>query len=167
MENLYKTDYTQWLSQQRELLAQRQFHKLNIENLLEAMELRKGDMANELGSHLKILLIHLLNSDYQKRILKDPWVEDKVIHIWLSSINNPRVEIEHHIDKNPCPISRTEEVLAEVYPKAKKEAIKELNGYIKIESKRLNKKSFPDECPWTYDQVTDRDWLPGDRVMEE
>ncbi len=165
MENLYKTDYTQWLSQQRELLTQRQFHKLDIENLLEAMGLRMGDMANELGSHLKILLIHLLNYDYQKRILKDPWVEDKVLHIWLSSIN--RVEIEHHIDKNPSLIPRTEEVLAEVYPKAKKEAIKELNRYIKIESKRLNKKSFPDECPWTYDQVTDSDWLPGDRVMKK
>lgn len=46
-----------------------------------------GDMANELGSHLKILLIHRLQYDYQKRILKDPWVEEKVLHIWLSSIN--------------------------------------------------------------------------------
>ncbi|WP_422136162.1 MULTISPECIES: DUF29 domain-containing protein [unclassified Endozoicomonas] len=162
MENLYKTDYTQWLSKQRELLAQRQFDQLDIDNLLEAMERRMGDEVKELRSHLVILLVHLLKYDYQKRILKDPWVEDKVIQSWMPSISNPRKQIELHVEEYPHLSNRFDESLEKAYPKAKRYAIEELNRYIRINSKRLNKKSFPDQCPWSYEQVTQMGWLPDD-----
>ncbi|WOG27983.1 DUF29 domain-containing protein [Endozoicomonas sp. 8E] len=162
MSNLYKTDYTQWLSQQRELLAQRQFDQLDIDNLLEAMDSEMGDNTRELGSHFKILLIHLLKYDHQKRVLQDHWVEDKVLHTWVPSINNARVEIEDILTQNPCLQSSTEAIMDDVYPKAKKSAIEELNRYIKIKSKRLNKNSFPKECPWSFEQATKKNWLPGD-----
>ncbi|WP_422473198.1 DUF29 domain-containing protein [Endozoicomonas sp. ALB032] len=162
MSNLYKTDYTAWLGQQRELLAKRQFDQLDIDNLLEAMERRMGDEVKELRAHLVVLLVHLLKYDYQKRILKDPWVEDKVLYTWIPSINNPRREIELHVEENPCLQPNAEEIMANVYPKAKRDAIDELNRYIKIKSKRLNKNSFPKECPWSFEQATKKNWLPGD-----
>ncbi|WP_422136506.1 DUF29 domain-containing protein [Endozoicomonas sp. ALD040] len=160
MSSLYKTDYTQWLTQQRELLAQRQFDKLDIDNLLEAMEQRMGDTKKELRSYLRTLLIHLLKYAYQKLVLKDSWVEDKVLYTWIPSINNPRVDIKDHIKENPCLQPKIDEVLAEAYSQAKKEAVKQMNKYIKIESKRLNKSGFPEYCPWTFEKIMDDDWLP-------
>ncbi|WP_257287165.1 DUF29 domain-containing protein, partial [Endozoicomonas sp. SESOKO2] len=70
MDNLYKTDYTRWLGQQRELLENRQFDKLDIDNLLEAMDSEMGDTTNELRSHLRILLIHL---PIAERVLPATW----------------------------------------------------------------------------------------------
>ncbi|WP_422474277.1 DUF29 domain-containing protein [Endozoicomonas sp. ALB032] len=162
MENLYETDYTQWLGQQRELLAQGQFDQLDVPNLLEAIDIQMGNIADELGSHLIILLVHLLKYDYQKQVLKDPWVKDKVIHTWMPSINNSRTRIGRHIQKNPCLQPKVNDLLAEVYPHAKKDAIKQMNHYIRTEASRLNKDSFPEQCPWTFEQITDDDWLPGD-----
>ncbi|WP_257280637.1 DUF29 domain-containing protein [Endozoicomonas sp. ISHI1] len=162
MDNLYKTDYTRWLGQQRELLENRQFDKLDIDNLLEAMDSEMGDTSNELRSHLRILLIHLLKYDYQKRVLKDPWVEDKVIYTWIPSINNPRGEIKEHLKRNPSLDPMTDEILSEAYYSAKPRATLELNKHIRIKEKRLNKNSFPEQCPWSFEQVTDDDWLPGD-----
>ncbi|WP_257280254.1 DUF29 domain-containing protein [Endozoicomonas sp. ISHI1] len=160
MENLYKTDYTQWLGQQRELLANGQFDQLDIPNLLEAMDSEMGDTTNELRSHLRVLLLHLLKYDYQKRILKDSWVEDKVIHTWMPSIYNSRMEIKEHMKRNLSLEPKTDEILSEAYLTAKRNAIKELNKFIRIENKRLNKNSIPDECLWTFEKITDDDWLP-------
>ncbi|WP_257282228.1 DUF29 domain-containing protein [Endozoicomonas sp. ISHI1] len=160
MENLYKSDFTQWLGQQRDLLAQGQFDQLDIPNLLEAMEIRMGDPVKELRSHLVILLVHLLKYDYQKRVLKDPWVENKVIHTWMPSINNPRREIELHIKENPGLSHQFEESVRKAYFYAKRDAIKELNRHIRSENNRLNKNSFPEQCSWTFEQITDSDWLP-------
>ncbi|WOG27186.1 DUF29 domain-containing protein [Endozoicomonas sp. 8E] len=162
MENLYETDYNRWLGQQRDLLAQGQFDQLDIPNLLEVMDSEMGDNTRELGFHILILLVHLLKYDYQKRVLQDPWVEDRVIYTWLPSINNPRREIERHMKKNPSLEPMVNDILAEVYPTAKRDAIKELNKHIRIENKRLHKDSFPDQCPWTFEQMTDDDWLPDD-----
>lgn len=162
MKSLYETDYHQWLGQQRELLAAKQFDQLDIDNLLEALEHEMGNDVRELRSHLVILLVHLLKYDYQNRILKDPWVEDKVLQSWIPSINNPRDEIDLHVEENPYLSNYFQESLEKAYVKAKKSAMEELNRYIKTESKRLNKNSFPKKCPWSYEQVTERGWLPGD-----
>ncbi|WP_257281685.1 MULTISPECIES: DUF29 domain-containing protein [unclassified Endozoicomonas] len=160
MKSLYDTDYHKWLRQQRDLLAQRQFDQLDIENLLGELELGIKDHIRELVSHLVILLVHLLKYDYQNRVLKDPWVKDKVLYTWMPSINNPRGEIEIHVEENPSLSSHFEESLEKAYPKAKRRAIDELNEYISIKAKRLNKNSFPEQCPWSYEQVMQRGWLP-------
>ena len=160
MENLYETNYPLWLSQQRDLLAAGNFEQLDIPNLLEAMEQRMGDAVNELESHLIVLLLHLLKYDYQVRVLQDPWVQDKVIHTWMPSIINPRNEINHLIRKNPHLKAKTGEALSEAYRHAKKSAIKELSKYIRLEKNKLNQNSLPAECPWTFEQIMNEDWLP-------
>ncbi|UYM14567.1 DUF29 domain-containing protein [Endozoicomonas euniceicola] len=160
MDNLYHTDYPEWLNQQRHLLANGQFDRLDIPNLLEAMEQRMGDAVNELESHLIILLLHLLKYDYQMRVLQDPWVQDKAIHTWIPSINNPRTEIELLTSKNPHLKNKTARALQAAYPRAKNKAVAELNKYIRSEKKRLNQNSFPEECPWSFERIVDDDWLP-------
>ncbi|WOG27426.1 DUF29 domain-containing protein [Endozoicomonas sp. 8E] len=162
MTDLYKTDYTAWLSQQRELLAQRQFHKLDIDNLLEAMDYEMGSTRDTLESHLSVLVLHLLKYDYQKRILKDLWVEDKVVQTWMPSIYNSRAAIEKQISKHPHLQPTIEELLAGAYSDACRQAVKQMNNYARSESQKLSKNSFPDQCPWTFEQITDDDWLPGD-----
>ncbi|WP_422136158.1 DUF29 domain-containing protein [Endozoicomonas sp. ALD040] len=160
MENLYKTDYTQWLSKQRELLAQRQFDQLDIDNLLEAMEYEMGNSIRAFDSHLTILLLHLLKYDYQKRVLKDPWVESMVAHLWVTSIGQSRVQINRHLKGDHCLESKADELITDVYQDAKKLAVKEMNQHARSESQKLDRSSFPDQCPWTFEQIMTEDWLP-------
>lgn len=160
MADLYRIDYHKWLGQQRELLARRQFEQLDIENLLEAMEYEMGNPAETLESYLSVLVLHLLKYDYQIRILKDPWIEDRVAHLWKVSVINARSKVKKQISKHPHLQSITGESLAEAYLDAKKDAVKEMNVHARSEAQRLNNNSFPKECPWTFDQIMTEDWLP-------
>ncbi|WP_257275717.1 MULTISPECIES: DUF29 domain-containing protein [unclassified Endozoicomonas] len=157
---LFDSDYYQWVQQQKKLLENRQFDQLDLDNLIEEVgEMGKSER-NSFESHLIILLLHLLKYDYQLRVLQDPWVQDKVIHTWLPSITNPRIEIKTLLRKSPYLNKIKDEALAEAYFYARKDAVQELNKYIRSEGKRLDKNSFPKECPWSFDQVMEINWLP-------
>lgn len=82
---------------------------------------------NSFESSLIILLLHLLKYDYQLRVLKDPWVRDKVIYIWLPSKTNPRIEIKTLLRKSPHLNKIKNEILVEAYSYARKDAVQELN----------------------------------------
>ncbi len=159
MENLYDTDYHLWLSQQRDLLAKRQFDQLDIENLLGELELGLNDHIRELRNLLTNLILHLLKCEYQTTVLKDG-CNMYFIHSWLTSIDNSRSEIESLIEENSCVRSKVDETLVEAYPKAKQRAIRGMNSYARSEAQRLNSSSFPDGCPWSFDQIMTEDWYP-------
>ncbi|WP_252179224.1 DUF29 domain-containing protein [Endozoicomonas sp. 4G] len=153
MNSLYETDYHQWLSQQREHLIQGQLDQLDVENLIEELEVGIKDHIRELKRHLINLLLHVLKWDYQEKVLKDPWVDVYVKHIWLPSIRNALRAIELLIEQNPCLKPQTDNVLKSAYPAAKRDAIDEMNKYARHENQKLNQNSFPGECPWNFEQV--------------
>lgn len=162
MDSLYKTDYTAWLGQQRELLAQRQFDQLDLDNLLEAMEYEMGNYVENLESHLVILVLHLLKYHYQTFVLNPQRLEPEYFRSWHDSISNARNDINDLIKKHPHLQPQQDEALANSYPKAKKRAIEQMNRFITNKRHLMNKNSFPKECPWTFEQITTEDWLPGE-----
>ncbi|WP_448215158.1 DUF29 domain-containing protein [Endozoicomonas sp. 2B-B] len=162
MTDLYRTDYHKWLGQQRDLLAQRQFDQLDIDNLLEAMELRMGDYADNLESHLVTLVLHLLKYHYQTFVINPNLYEPKTFRSWFISISNARNDISDLIKKHPHLQPRQDESLSNSYPKAKKRAIEQMNLFITNKRYLVNNNSFPDQCPWTFDQIMTEDWLPDD-----
>ncbi|WP_422135592.1 DUF29 domain-containing protein [Endozoicomonas sp. ALD040] len=160
MNNLYNTDYHQWLSQQVTLLKTQNFNQLDLENLIEDLELSIKQDLRVLDSHLVILILHLLKIDYQTSVLRDSIATERVLKGWVVSICNARRDIDKLIEKNHCLTAKIEEVLSEAYPDAKERAVKEMNIYASSETQRLNDSSFPPECPWSFEQIMTEDWYP-------
>lgn len=160
MDNLYKTDFYQWVQKQKQLLINRQFDQLDLENLIEEVEDMGKSEPRSLRSHLVTLLLHLLKYQYQTYQLEDRWVAEMVVHTWYPSIDNPRREIREVLQESPSLRSTTSELMSNAYKQAKIDAIKQMNRYIKQKSRKLNASSFPDVCPWTFEQIMEDDWLP-------
>lgn len=160
MKSLYEIDYYKWLEQQVFLLKNRDFEQLDLDNLLEELESSLMSCKRELRSYLNVLFLHLLKYHYQKTVLNDPWVEDRVAHLWLVSIINARSQIKLLLEENAHLKPVVAEIFPETYQMAKRAAIKEMNSHARSTAQRLNKDSFPDQCPWTFEQTMDDDWLP-------
>jgi hypothetical protein len=160
MENLYESDFYQWVQKQKKLLASRQFDQLDLENLIEEVEDMGKREPRSLESHLTTLLLHLLKYQYQTKVLEDKWIAEMVVHTWYPSMDNPRREIRKLLQDSPSLKSRASEVVVASYKDAKASAIKQMNQYIKQEDRKLTDRSFPEACPWTFDQVMEEDWLP-------
>ncbi|WP_252177746.1 DUF29 domain-containing protein [Endozoicomonas sp. 4G] len=143
MENLYKTDYYQWVKQQKELLINRQFDQLDLENLIEEVDDMGKHEPRSLTSHLKQLLMHLLKWHYQPEHQSRSWQDSIILH---------REDVEELLLENPSLNPK----LPELYSKAYKRAVA-----LAVKQTGLPAKTFPKECPWAYKQVMRDGWLPG------
>ena len=161
MENLYESDYHGWIIRQRELLKNNRLNELDIPNLLEAMAQEMGNNHHTLESHLKTLLLHLLKYQHQVQVINPVLPEPYNCREWFASIDRARDDIGSLFRKNPSLKRETDKAISEVYPNAKRIAIKEMNRYVQ-KHQQLNNRSFPSECPWTFDQIIEEDWLPCD-----
>ncbi|WP_422475573.1 DUF29 domain-containing protein [Endozoicomonas sp. ALB032] len=161
MENLYKSDYHGWIARQRELLKNNRLNELDIPNLLEAMEQEMGNNYHTLESHLKILLLHLLKYQHQVEVINPVLPEPYNCREWFASIDRARDDIRSLLRRNPSLKRETGVTLCEVYPSAKRMAIKEMNRYVQ-KHQQLDNNSYPPECPWIFEQVIEDDWLPCD-----
>lgn len=161
MNELYEKDYNLWIEKQKQFLLNKDFDKLDIENLIEELEDMGSSDYRALESYLSVLLLHLLKLDYQIKVLKDPWVEDSnIIYFWKTSVINSRLGILKRLKKQPSLKAKIDEAMKEAYEDAKEGAIEELNIHIKSKDLKLNDKSFPDLCPWKFETIMDEDWLP-------
>ncbi|WP_252179228.1 DUF29 domain-containing protein [Endozoicomonas sp. 4G] len=159
MNSLYETDYHQWLTNQVALLRNHDFDQLDLENLLEDLELGIKQDLRELESFLVNLILHLLKMDYQTTVLRDSVATERVIKGWAESVFNARYGVNKIIEKNHSLAPRIEDVLKDSYYEAKKKAIEAMNFYVNA-NQRLNESSFPDTCPWSYEQMMTDDWYP-------
>ncbi|WP_257291951.1 DUF29 domain-containing protein [Endozoicomonas sp. ONNA1] len=159
MTSLYHSDHHKWLSEQVSLLDNEEFDKLDIKNLVEELELNLMSDLRELGRRLKTLISHLLKMNYQTTVLKDA-CNNHFIKKWIGTIRRTREDIIDLIEKNPSLKNCIGEVMAEAYPKAKNQAIDEMNDYAHNAYDRLNKDSFPTQCPWNFEQIMETEWYP-------
>ncbi|WP_257292793.1 DUF29 domain-containing protein [Endozoicomonas sp. ONNA1] len=159
MQSLYERDFTQWLSQQRDLLANKRFEQLDLDNLLEALEYQVGNNLDSLESQLSRLIKHLLKYAYQKGVLQDPWV-DYMLAGWSDSIIDSREQITILLKKYPSLNPKINNVFIDIYTGAKNGAIKEMNKYSRVKKQKLTQASFPETCPWNLDKVREDDWYP-------
>ena len=159
MSGLYNTDYHQWLSQQRVLLKERRFTDLDIDNLLDAMEFHMGDVIHELESHLVILLLHLMKYQHQTYVINPQRHEPQDFRSWHESISNARRSITRLMRKNPSLKTRAAKAIEDSYPDAKEDAISQMNQYLPRQQ-WLDKNSFPQSCPWSFEQIIQTGFLP-------
>ena len=157
-KSLYETDYYQWVQKQKQLLANKQFDQLDLDNLIGEVEDMGSDI-NTLESRLIVLLLHLLKYDYQTKILNPAMPEPYNCRSWKGTIREQRMQISLLMDRKPHLKHEQDSVLLDAYPRGKKLAISAMNDYLP-RKQWLDSDSFPDNSPWSFEQIMREDWLP-------
>lgn len=141
-QTLYETDYYAWINQQLELLRSGQFHKADIQNLLDEIEDMSKKVKRELESRLNVLLVHLLKWQYQP---------DRRGASWEITIKSQRKEITALLSDSPSLKSKLVECISKAY--------KDATWYAHIET-GLPEEDFPPDCLWSFDQFMDVGFWP-------
>ena len=140
LEQLYDRDYHLWLELTTKLLKDRQFERLDLNNLIEEIETLGRSEKNRVISSLKLICQHLLKWQYQTERSKS----------WLKTIRRERNNLADYIEYLPSlkKFLETPEVLAKAYRRGRN-AIQETE----IEN-------FPQDCPFSLEEVLDLNYLP-------
>lgn len=141
-ENLYDTDFYRWTQQQAELLRTGRLNELDVSNILEEIESMGRSDYRAFESHLTILLMHLLKWLYQPKFQS---------RSWRNTIDEQRRQIDLLIQDSPSLKSKKDAAMATAYHRAIKGASRETG---------FPDETFPETCPWSYEEITEGDWLP-------
>jgi len=141
---LYTQDFYAWTQEQAARLEARQFDALDIVNLVDEVISLGASERRALGSHLIILVLHLLKWRYQPdgRLTS---------HSWSDSIRNARIQIDLLVETSPSLRPLLSGILTRYYPKARRLAADETH---------LALATFPEACPWSIDHLLDYDFFP-------
>jgi Domain of unknown function DUF29 len=141
-ETYYKDLYL-WGIEQIKLLKEKRFDELDIEHLIEEMEDMGRSQQHAIYSHQVNLIMHLLKWQYQSSIQSNSW---------RASIRNARIAMAKLIKENPSLRNSPVNNLVEIYLDARELAADETGLALKL---------FPIDCPYTIEQILDKDWLPA------
>ena len=141
---LYEQDFYRWTREQAALLETRQFDALDMANLVEEITSLGLSQKHALGRHLKNLVMHLLKWHYQPS-------GRQTGYSWRSSIYNARDDIAVILEDSPSLRREVPGLLTRRYPAARMLAQDETG---------LPLATFPQECPWTAEQILDDDFWP-------
>ena len=142
LKQLYEIDDSQWLGETVSLLRNHQFSQLDLEHLIEELEDLGKEKKNAVASLLEQVIRHLLLLQY--------WTKETEYNTinWQEEIYNFRTQLRRKITANLR--NYLEEELNYIYEDAL--------GFVKI--KTANTVIFPSQCPYSLEQLLDRDWLP-------
>jgi hypothetical protein len=139
---LYDQDFYAWTTEQAGLLRAGRLSEADVEHIAEEIESMGKSEKRELVSRLTVLLLHLLKWRYQ------PSRRGKS---WTASIANNRDQLEVHLADNPSLKSFIPVAMTQAYRYALRDAGAETD---------LDQSTFPQPCPWTYDEIMANDFWP-------
>lgn len=144
-KSLYDQDFQQWIEQTVQQLRDRSYGSVDWENVIEELDTLGRSERREVGSRLTLILIHLLKWQYQP--------EQRVYsgHIWMSTIDEQRDELQAILADSPSLKSYLLEVFAEKYATARRRAARQTGLAIA---------TFPEASPFTPEAALDPDFLP-------
>ena len=146
--DLYETDFYAWTQEQARLLRQRRWADLDLDNLIDEVESVGGSEKREIGSRLTVLLAHLLKWKYQPGHRGSSCT---------GTIFEQRGQLGAIIRTSPRLRASYEAQVHERFLSGRLLAAKETGIAFGL---------FPEECPWTPDQVLDMEFWPEDRNIE-
>jgi hypothetical protein len=138
----YDTDFYAWTQEQAELLRQGRLADIDLENLIEEIESLGRSERRSFRSALLLLTQHLLKWQYQP---------EKRSPSWQTTIRTQRRQIAMMLEDNPSFKAWIPEALAKGYADGRKDAADETG---------ISLPTFPETCPYPWEQLTDEDWLP-------
>ena len=145
---LYERDFYAWANEQASLLRAGRLAEADLENIAEEIESMARSEKRELTNRLKLLLTHLLKWRYQ------PTLRCKG---WSYTIEGQREDLADHLADNPSLKDKLPQALSSAYRKAIQTAVTETG---------FDSSAFPSACPWTYEQIMDAAFWPGDAMQE-
>ena len=141
LKQLYEIDDYLWIQETIKLLKEKQFNKLDLENLIEELDDLGKERKHQVESFLEQIIRHLLLLQY--------WSDEyeRNYRHWRSEIINFRTQINKRMTTNFKNHLQTN--LSEIYQQARK-YVKEKSGL----------HIFPQDCPYTLEQLCDENWFP-------
>ncbi|NEQ47453.1 MAG: DUF29 domain-containing protein [Leptolyngbya sp. SIOISBB] len=142
--SLYDRDFHLWTQHQIACLQKEQWAEVDVENLVEELADLGRSEQKELGSYLKVLLMHLLKWQYQS---------ERRTKSWAITIANGRDSIQDCLEDSPSLQRFLNEAdwVAKYYRRARRDAVKETE---------LSADTFPAVCPYTMAQILDPQFWP-------
>jgi hypothetical protein len=138
----YEQDLVLWYQHQIELLRERRFDQVDVENLIEELRIAMNKERRELASRLEVLLMHLLKCQFQHH---------RISGSWLGTLAEQRSAIADLFEDSPSLRPSLIHVAAKKYPAAVRRAMHEA---------RLAKAVFPESNPYSEGQLLDPDFVP-------
>ena len=138
----YARDFVLWVESQSELLREKQFQRLDLDNLIEELMGMASNRRHELQSRLEVLIMHLLKCEFQPQ-MRTP--------SWLSTIHTQRFAIELCLEESPSLHKLVDDYAQRRYASAVRHAMIETG---------LPKTAFPATNPYTPKQLLDPDFIP-------
>ena len=138
LATLYERDIALWSNLMAELLRQGQFDQLDLEHLIdEVIDLGRRER-DRLVSAVRLILHHLLKWQYQP---------ERRSRSWLKTIQRERINSQSYVEDTPS-LKRiqTQDWLHKIYTIARKDAALETE---------LPLNTFPEDCPYSWEQVFD------------
>lgn len=142
MTTRYDSDFYGWTQEQADLLRSGSLSELDTQNLLEEIESMGRSERRELESRLEVLLAHLLKWKYQ---------EGRRSRSWTLTIIGQRQKVSRCLKQSPSLKHKLNESLEAAYSDAIIAAERET---------QISRNVFPDNCPWTFEQIMDNDFYP-------
>lgn len=150
--NLYQTDYELWLEQQREAVEKRDSEALDWENLAENLKDLSTFPRNLLNDYLMMILLYLMKTAVQR----DTYL-DFNSH-WILNIARNRILIKKLIKQYPKTLnSYLQKAISPIY-----EEVLELL-LLEREWKRNKTYDYPKFCPFTIEEILDKNFFPNDQ----
>ena len=149
IQSLYETDFYAWTQEQAQLLKHREWNKLDLPNLIEEIESLGKQQRAELRNRLKVLLGHLLKWEYQV---------ERRSRSWLMTIRIQRRDTQELLSENPSLKPYLQEALQKIYESGRDLATGETN---------LPLKTFPENCPYTSEDIFSDQFYPGEPAMDD
>ena len=145
---LYDTDFYAWTQEQARLLREHRFDDLDLDNLVDEVESVGSSEKREIRNRLKVLLAHLLKWKFQPGFRGNSW---------RRTIREQREFIADIVESSPSLRNYVSKSMHGAYSGAMVAASEETGLAIGI---------FPDECPFSADEVLDLEFFPEDRPNE-
>ncbi len=141
LKQLYEIDDHLWLLETIELLKQKNFNELDLENLIEELESMGKRDINKAKSLLRQIIIHLLLLQYWQLEI------ERNYHHWRGEIKTFRYDLNNHLTTNLK--HKLKEDLVNIY-KSAVDFVQEKTQFSVI---------FPTECPYTLEQLLELNYF--------
>jgi Domain of unknown function DUF29 len=145
---LYESDFYVWTQEQARLLRERRWPDLDLENLAEEVESMGRSDKREIERRMRVLIAHLLKWKFQPGGRGNSWIR---------TIFEQRTALLGLIEESPSLREFGRDTVFKKYTAGRLLAASETGIAFGL---------FPEDCPFTPDEVLDLEFFPEDRAIE-
>jgi len=158
-KELHDKDFYQWITENLELLKNKDFDLVDWENVIEELKSIERSELKSIISFMAVILEYLYKYEHFRE-------NENMGNSWINSIDNARVELEWLFKEMPSLKRKAQQEIDSAWYKA----VKKLFKWFRIpENYHLAKKyfdklpteeDFPKKCPYIFEQILEHEpWL--------